>query len=59
MGKKLSGKDLIHMGFPKNNSINIVLGQIQRYKKKDTKERILKEAREILISPNNFIGHAI
>ncbi|HWV74009.1 MAG TPA: RtcB family protein [Pseudosphingobacterium sp.] len=59
MGKKLSGKDLINIGFPKNNSVNIALGQIQRYKKKDTKERILKEAREILIAPNNFIGHAI
>ncbi|MEH6306244.1 RtcB family protein [Olivibacter sp. CPCC 100613] len=59
MGKKLSGRDLIHMGFPKNNSVNIALGQIQRYKKKDTKERILKEAKEILVAPGNFIGHPI
>lgn len=59
MGKKLSGRDLIHLGFPKNNSVNIALGQIQRYKKKDTKERILKEAKEILAAPNYFIGHPI
>lgn len=40
MGNKLSGKDLIKLGFPKNNAINIALGQINRYRKKEKKERI-------------------
>ena len=38
MGNKLSGKDLIKLGFPKNNSINIALGQINRYRKREKKE---------------------
>lgn len=37
MGNKLSGKDLIKLGFPKNNSINIALGQINRYRKREKK----------------------
>ena len=44
MGNKLKGKDLIKLGFPKNNSINIALGQINRYRKREKKERILEEA---------------
>ena len=40
MGKKLSGKDLIKLGFPKNNSINVTLGQINRYQKRVKKEKI-------------------
>ena len=42
MGNKLKGKDLIKLGFPENNSINIALGQINRYRKKEKKERILE-----------------
>jgi len=57
MGNKLSGKDLIKIGFPKNNSINIALGQINRYRKREKKESILTEAKEVLLSPEKFTGH--
>ena len=40
MGNKLSGKDLIKLGFPKNNAINIALGQINRYRKREKKESV-------------------
>lgn len=56
MGNKLSGKDLIKLGFPKNNSINIALGQINRYRKREKKESILMEAKEVLLSPEKFEG---
>ncbi len=59
MGKKLKGKDLIKLGFPKNNSINIALGQINRYRKREKKERILEEAKEVLLNPEKFQGNAI
>lgn len=59
MGNKLSGKDLIKLGFPKNNSINIALGQINRYRKREKKERILEEAKDVLLSPEKFQGNAI
>ena len=57
MGNKLSGKDLIKLGFPKNNSINIALGQINRYRKRENKEAILTEAKEVLLHPEKFDGH--
>ncbi|MWB94251.1 RtcB family protein [Flavobacterium sp. GA093] len=57
MGNKLSGKDLIKLGFPKNNSINIALGQINRYRKREKKEAILTEAKEVLLFPEKFEGH--
>lgn len=57
MGNKLSGKDLIKLGFPKNNSINIALGQINRYRKKDKKENILNEAKEVLLYPEKYKMH--
>jgi tRNA-splicing ligase RtcB len=57
MGNKLSGKDLIKLGFPKNNSINIALGQINRYRKREKKESILTEAREVLLHPEKFEGN--
>ncbi|RZJ65348.1 MAG: RtcB family protein [Flavobacterium sp.] len=56
MGNKLSGKDLIKLGFPKNNAINIALGQINRYRKKEKKERILLEAKQVLLNPSQFTG---
>ncbi|MBF4515378.1 RtcB family protein [Flavobacterium sp. ANB] len=56
MGNKLSGKDLIKLGFPKNNSINIALGQINRYRKREKKESILTEAKEVLLHPEKFEG---
>ncbi len=59
MGNKLKGKDLIKLGFPKNNSINIALGQINRYRKREKKERILEEAKEVLKHPEKFEGNAI
>lgn len=54
MGNKLSGKDLIKMGFPKNNAINIALGQINRYRKKDKKAAILTEAKDVLLHPEKY-----
>lgn len=57
MGSKLSGKDLIKLGFPKTNAVNIALGQITRYRKREKKEHILIEAKEVLLNPQKFIGH--
>lgn len=57
MGNKLSGKDLIKLGFPKNNSINIALGQINRFRKKEKKETVLSEAKEVLLYPEKFKMH--
>ena len=59
MGKKLSGKDLIKLGFPKNNSINITLGQINRYHKRVKKERILEEAKKVLQNPEAYKGDGV
>lgn len=56
MGNKLSGKDLIKLGFPKNNAINIALGQINRYRKREKKESILTEAKQVLLHPEQFKG---
>jgi len=56
MKTKISGKDFIKLGFPQNNTINIALGQIQRYRKKDKKETILSEAKDVLLNPEKFIG---
>ena len=56
MGNKLSGKDLIKLGFPKNNAINIALGQINRYRKREKKESILTEAKQVLLYPEKFKG---
>ncbi|MFD1166516.1 RtcB family protein [Sphingobacterium daejeonense] len=57
MGSKLSGKDLIKLGFPKTNAINIALGQITRYRKREKKDQILLEARSVLLNPDQFLGH--
>ncbi len=59
MGNKLTGRDLIKLGFPQNNSINIALGQINRYRKKDKKHQILEEAKEVLLHPENFKNNPI
>ncbi len=59
MGKKLSGKDLIKIGFPKSNSLNITLGQINRYQKKRKKVQILTDAKKVLENPESFKGNAI
>jgi tRNA-splicing ligase RtcB (3'-phosphate/5'-hydroxy nucleic acid ligase) len=57
MGNKLTGRDLIKLGFPKNNSINIALGQISRYRKREKKDSIINEAKEVLLFPEKFSGH--
>lgn len=57
MGNKISGKDLIKLGFPKTNAINVALGQINRYRKKEKKETILNEAKEVLLNPGNYEGN--
>lgn len=59
MGKKLKGKDLIKIGFPQNNTVNIALGLILRYRKRETKERILIEAKEVLLNPKKFKSDAV
>lgn len=59
MGNKISGKDFIKIGFPKNNSINIAIGQIHRYRKKEKKQTILNEAKEVLLEPEKYIGDGI
>ncbi|WP_109299187.1 RtcB family protein [Aquimarina sp. AU474] len=59
MGKKLSGKDLIKLGFPKNNSINVTLGQINRYHKRVKKEQILTEAKKVLLNPEDYRGDGV
>jgi len=59
MGSKISGKDLISLGFPQNNSINIALGYISRYKKREKKEHVLAQIKTVLTTPNKFIGDPI
>ncbi len=59
MGKKLSGKDLIKLGFPKNNSINITLGIINRYQKRRKKSLIIADAKLVLQNPEKYIGDGI
>lgn len=54
MKTKISGKDLIKIGFPQNNSVNIALGIIMRYRRKESKEIILEEAKEVLNDPQKF-----
>jgi len=56
MGSKISGKDLIKLGFPQNNSINIALGYINRYKKREKKDSVLAQAKEVLLKPDTFMG---
>lgn len=52
MGSKISGKDLIKLGFPQNNTINIGLNQIQRYRKREKKEAVLQELSAVLSNPS-------
>ncbi len=59
MGNKLSGKDLIKLGFPKNNSINITLGQINRYHKRKKKAQVLEEAKKVLKNPHDYLQDGI
>lgn len=59
MGNKLSGKDLLKVGFPNTNAINIALGQISRYRKKEKKHRLLDEAKQVLQNPDAFLSDGI
>lgn len=57
MASKIRGKDLIKIGFPKkNNGLNIALGLINRYKKKENKEHILDNVKQILEHPEAYVG---
>lgn len=57
MKTKISGKDLIRIGFPQNNSVNIALGIIMRYRRKESKDVILDEAKEVLYDPQKFASN--
>ena len=59
MGSKLKGKDLLKIGFPGDNSVNIALGLISRYKKKESKERILTELSDVVHFPDQYVGHGV
>jgi tRNA-splicing ligase RtcB len=59
MKNKISGKDLIGIGLPQNNSINIALGTITRYRKKEKKEAVLNEVKEVFLNPQKFKSHMI
>jgi tRNA-splicing ligase RtcB (3'-phosphate/5'-hydroxy nucleic acid ligase) len=55
MKAKISGRDLINLGFPQNNSVNIALGLMSRYYKKESKELILTEAASVLNNPDDYV----
>lgn len=59
MGSIIKGRDLIKLGFPKNNSVNIALGLISQYRKKEKKEAILREAKLVLLSPDKYVNDGI
>ena len=59
MGSKIKGRDLIQLGFPKNNSVNIALGLISQYRKKEKKDAILREAKQVLSEPEKYANDAI
>ncbi len=59
MGSKIKGRDLIQLGFPKNNSVNIALGLISQYRKKEKKDAILREAKQVLLEPDKYANDAI
>jgi tRNA-splicing ligase RtcB (3'-phosphate/5'-hydroxy nucleic acid ligase) len=59
MGNKLKGKDLLKIGFPQDNTVNIALGLISKYKKRDSKDRILDELKEVLDYPEAFMNDGV
>lgn len=59
MKTKISGKDLINIGYPQNKSIAIALGIITSHYKKRTKEFILKDAKKVLEAPETFVNDSI
>lgn len=59
MGSKLSGKDLVKIGFPQHNIINVALGLITRHRRGEKKENILLEAKKELEAPEKFREDAV
>lgn len=59
MGNKIKGKDLIKLGFPNNNTINIAMGHLSRYGKKSTKEQLLAVASSVLQNPAAYIEDSL
>jgi tRNA-splicing ligase RtcB len=59
MGNKLKGKDLLKIGFPHDNTVNIALGLISKYKKRESKERVLDELKGVLDDPDAFMNDGI
>lgn len=59
MGNKIKGKDIIQLGFPQDNTVNIALGLISKYKKRESKERVLAELSTVLHHPDSFIGDGV
>lgn len=59
MGNKLKGKDLLKIGFPPDNTVNIALGLISKYKKRESKERILEELSDVIHFPDAYLGDGI
>lgn len=59
MGNKLKGRDLLKIGFPNDNTVNIALGLISRYQKKESKERVLAALTEVLHFPDTYIGDGL
>lgn len=57
--QKIRGKDLIKLGFPKNNTVNIALGQITRYLKRIKKEQVLQQASNVLQNPDDYLGDGV
>ncbi len=55
MGNRLKGKDLIQMGFPKNNALNLVLAHINKHRKNDKKANLMQEAKEVLQWPDKYL----
>ncbi|HRI00962.1 MAG TPA: RtcB family protein [Saprospiraceae bacterium] len=56
---KISGKELLTLGFPQNNAINIALGIITSLKlKRLSKANVLSMAQSVLHQPESFLGDA-
>lgn len=59
MGSKIKGKDILKLGFPPDNTVNIALGLISRYKKRESKERVLEELSHVLHFPSEYINDGL
>lgn len=59
MGKKVKGKDLIDLGFPQDNTVNIALGQISRYRRKYKKGKLLSELSEVINNKEKYKNDSV